>query len=382
MTNDFAADFMIRLRQVAIDIPVSNSSGKAVPPPPQNITTAPVNLPTVRKSYTVPAGLLLQPNDDHPPAEGRESKAKSRKLGKSKYVLCRAETFRGLGKKKGKSTGRNGWACSCMTRQTPSDHAFFSIDRKALGADAEMSPAIVDQITSQLQTRVVQEVHRFCWANATRISGHNRSLAEVTAGTKSSGLRPISRKDMEMLWQGSPLPASEGRALYAIIDLCRVGESSPALTPGKSTGTTTWSLPSYPDMPVVYPPSSPSDTAAAPFPVFRLERMFTADMHEAIDLALQPLLSTGSAKAAAVALLSTNEIDSESRPSATAESGRCDDVTRLFVALWRLRLWYGYGWTVSGPADSAMQGAEEETSRGCILQGFKSVQGVFHTKWP
>lgn len=69
---------MIRLRQVSVDVPVSSRM---------------TNDQTIKKTYIVPSGLTI-------PDKGT-NQTKER-VGKSKYILCRAETFRSLSKKKGK----------------------------------------------------------------------------------------------------------------------------------------------------------------------------------------------------------------------------------------------------------------------------------------
>ena len=72
-------DFMIRLRQVSVD----------VPSPPR--ATTPVEKQTTRKTYIVPR--IIDPVSGV--AQSKEQ------VGKSKYILCRAETFQTLSRKKG-----------------------------------------------------------------------------------------------------------------------------------------------------------------------------------------------------------------------------------------------------------------------------------------
>lgn len=237
-----------------------------------------------------------------------------------------------------------------------------------------MSTAIVDQITFQLQTRIVQEIQRLTCLSQT---GQEPS-------TNINGLQPLWPKDLEALRSGLPLARFGKRSVCAILDLIISAESNKSLGGRTSTETGAPLQPSYSDMALLYPPSGPSDTDVAPIPVFKVERMFPSDMYESIIRALQTCFATGSSteSVASVALYLTEELESRNHLLEPAEPKHLQNATRLFIALWRLRLWFGQGWTIPGPADSAMQGAEDERSRGCIVQGFKSIQGVFHTKWP
>jgi hypothetical protein len=236
-----------------------------------------------------------------------------------------------------------------------------------------MSAVIVDQIRFQLQSRVVQEIERLCSARSACLSQTGKEPS-----TNINGLQPLSSADLESLRSGLPLPRLAKRSVYAILDLGISAASSKS-----SDGTAAPSHPSYSDMPLLYPPSGPSDTVAAPIPVFKIAHMFPSDMYETINLAMQTCLATGSSTEPVGSFaLCLTEGSEPGHILPPADLKHIQDGTRLFIALWRLRLWFGHGWTVSGPVNSAIQGAEEEQSRGCIVQGFKSIQGVFHKKWP
>jgi hypothetical protein len=233
-----------------------------------------------------------------------------------------------------------------------------------------MSPAIVDHITFQLQTRIVQEFQRL--------------TRPRTGPTNPNGLQPISQADRESLLAGLPLAQFGGRSVCAILDFSISEDRDKGSEEKNSTKTDPTPPPSYRDLPLLYPPSASSSTSTAPIAVFKVEHLFPLDMYEAIKLALQTYLATdGLPHVVSVTLCLSEGSESENSLLEPLEAKHHQDVTRLFIALWRLRLWFGYGWTVpNNRADHKVPGGEEEQSRGCILQGFKSVQGVFHTKWP
>lgn len=237
-----------------------------------------------------------------------------------------------------------------------------------------MSPLVVDQITFQLQTRIVEEIQRLTY----RSRSGQESAPDI-------GLQPLSRKDLESLRSGLPLPQIGGRSVCAVLDLDTSTISEKVTAEKTSTKIDTTPLPSYRDLPLLYPPSAFSRTNAAPIAVFKIEQLFPRHMHEMMKLPLQTYLAPACSTepVGSVALLCQSEgSESEDRFLEVGEAKHHQGVTQFFIALWRLRLWFGYGWTVPCGADSALDGAEEEQLRGCTLQGFKSVQGVFHAKWP
>jgi hypothetical protein len=116
---------MIRLRHVSVSFPSPLPTRGGTSPPPVVVaegSTGTTHGPrtgtttTTTKTYLVPSGLVLPPPSSPKPTPGNQTEgdlvrndnetgneARGKALGKSKYVICRGETFRAiLARKKGK----------------------------------------------------------------------------------------------------------------------------------------------------------------------------------------------------------------------------------------------------------------------------------------
>ncbi|GHJ89430.1 hypothetical protein NliqN6_5832 [Naganishia liquefaciens] len=276
-------DFMIRLRQVSVD----------VPSPPR--ATTPVEKQTTRKTYIVPR--IIDPVSGV--AQSKEQ------VGKSKYILCRAETFRTLSRKK---------------------------DRKSLG-DVEVPKMLLEQVATQLQMRVIQEMKKLM-------------------------IQQASEALFEPVKEDGAVQRHASDSVMAILDF-RHPTVSEIDASSEATQRT-----NEPAISMIHPLVSDSlGLAASAYPIYAIPRLFASND----VLTIRKLLGGNSQTASMIALYQP----------ATKRQGA--DPIPLGIALWRLRLWHGGGWTI--PSSGNLQG-QEQAHEGRIVQGFKTVQGALHSRWP
>ncbi|KAJ9107191.1 hypothetical protein QFC19_002851 [Naganishia cerealis] len=368
-------DFMIRLRQVSAYLPATDSAASSLSAESSSSTH---KLPLVRKTYIVPSGLL---NDSSEKSKSTEFTPHSTtRVGKSKYVLCRADTFNNLSRKKGK----------------------ILPDRKSLGHDVEMSSQIVDQITHELQERVYLEMQRLCEAeHDRRISSDNGQEAKLANNgyIKADALDPLLPDEIHAVRQLRMPDRFSKRTVYAFLDL----------EDGQHRDS---SKVQYMDMPMLY--LQPTNARVEPgfplsIPLFKFGQGFPSELSQRIRASLQQSIhSSDLQQSTMIALCSVpNAVDPLDVEQDSGRSNELDtelgdsSCVQLFIALWRLRLWKGLGWTVPAVSDERQKKGSlghnrreldveaetndvhmrQEESAGQVLQGFDLVQGVMHGKW-
>ncbi|KAJ9095244.1 hypothetical protein QFC21_005610 [Naganishia friedmannii] len=431
---------MIRLRQVSVSFPPPSPSSYPTPPPAHaSSTTKHGQLPATRKTYLVPSGLVTYP----PTSTATEDEvldvgvtknmreAVGRSVGKSKYVLCRADTFSApLGRKK---------------------------DRKSLGQESEISPLIVEQITEQLQQRVLVE-----------LQNQRKRRGEVydCVGEAGEFEALTSQEQVDVLERSRIPPRLAERGIYAFLDLRdAAAAAAPTATPPRNKAEEL----RYSDVPILYLQQQ-TDVATNPgqgnnsslmtkstadsrsrsksivetmegeltaVPLFKIGSTLLGDsLHQSRKLlhgAIQPSHNLQEEQqqstTAMIALCSplnhnhsqveiSEALESNSFERGTTEGtagvklskeGSTDGIP-LFIALWRLRLWSGMGWTVSDtiPTPTTTSARDKkmkkdnldgqtrhidveaereegykvrEQTLGQVVQGFQVVQGVMHGKW-
>lgn len=233
------------------------------------------------------------------------------------------------------------------------------IDRKALG-DVEVSPMLVQQITVQLRTRIVQEFQNLM------------GKRDVETGI----FEPVADKGIE----GSDLQ----QRVIALLDLSK-GESA-------LDGQTATPISSASDAPLNYPDSY-TGTQGTAYPIYKINSLFPPEESSIIRQTMNRFVPTNGKVALCY-------------PRSLAAHGAADPVP-LGLALWRLRLWNGYAWTVPSADTSILSTGvtrntspkgdrinnftigevvrclqDEERMRGRVVQGFKTVEDVLHAKWP
>jgi hypothetical protein len=162
-----------------------------------------------------------------------------------------------------------------------------------------------------------------------------------------------------------------GRPIVAVLDF-----SNPAPERG-STGAK-----------VVYPETQ----AQGGYPVYHVASLFTPietsrmrgllggmGTEESITLRLPPMRHGSSVE-------SESDLDTARQTASQTTISPVPDPIPLAMALWRLRLWRGEGWTGPSPSgdprgdDTDVR--EQERQKGRVVQGFRTVQDVLHAKWP
>ena len=197
-----------------------------------------------------------------------------------------------------------------------------------------MPKMLLEQVGTQLRMRVIQEVEKL-----------------------------VMRPDSQVLFEavnedGCPQRSASDRVM-AVFDFC-VPTATDTADPPEATHRLNGSTIS-----MMYPlVSASSALPASAYPIYYIPRLFSPDD----TLAIRRLLGEALATTTSIALCH----------SPAAQTGA--DPVPLGIALWRLRLWHGGGWTI--PSDGVDTAAQEDVQHGRVVQGFKTVQGVLHSRWP
>jgi hypothetical protein len=213
-------------------------------------------------------------------------------------------------------------------------------DRKALGSDIHVPPTIVSRIEALLRERVVAEVEAFVTKSQQAGISDHESLSS-TAGPSPRG--PI----------------------LAVLDFTGSQDDS-------QTGSTSK---------ITYP-----ENQEGGYPVYHVPSLFTSS-----EAAQMRRLFAGIGLEEAMISLHLPRSTHDTSVSETTEAQQptidpcIPDPIPLAIALWRFRLWRGDGWT--GPPTGDMgeddvRAMARELEKGRVVQGFKTVQGVLHAKWP
>lgn len=193
---------------------------------------------------------------------------------------------------------------------------------------------LLEHVGTQLRTRVIQEVERLVM----------RRDSKVVFGPVNENDFPQHRASDSVL------------AVLDFRDPTAADTGDPSEATHRLNGST---------ISMMYPlVSASSALPASAYPVYIIPRLFSSDN----TLAIRRLLGEALATATRIALC---------QPP-TAHQGA--DPVPLGIALWRLRLWHGGGWTI--PSDGADSAAQEDVRHGRVVEGFKTVQGVLHSRWP
>ncbi|KAJ9112721.1 hypothetical protein QFC22_006223 [Naganishia vaughanmartiniae] len=321
-------------------------------------------------------------------------------------------------------------------------------DRKQLGHESEISPLIVEQITEQLQQRVFLEIQKLCDTSKQQrrrrdgvSSGIERGLASRIDASDIRGvdggdiLLPLTPEEESNVREQSRMPFRlTERGVYAFLD-----HRDPTITGNDPEEVR------YSDVPILYLQSSlksSQETSAAAselastmaseaesleaepvgIPLFKLNTPFLGPLaqqsRELLREAIYPSGSREQQQLTMIALCSSGNVHDQVGHSAEIESDnvqfdtgagvegreKSSDGVSLFIALWRLRLWNGMGWTVPvattadkklkrDDLDSQTRHVDEKTenedvarqvreqTKGQVVQGFDVVQGVMHGKW-
>ncbi|KAJ9119331.1 hypothetical protein QFC24_005802 [Naganishia onofrii] len=338
------------------------------------------------------------------------------------------------------------------------------------GQDSEISPLIVEQITEQLQQRVLLEIQKLCEVKHERSVVSGSVVREGVQMNMDGDIREVmvpltTQEESDVVHHLRLPPRLAKHGVYALLDL-----SDLAMTDANTLAGETSEEVRYSDVPILYllpktgvslnPRQGNSDSEveseAGPesdvvevvgegeltgYPLFKLNNRFLGPSAQQCKELLRGLLQLNSniqqpppqqpeMATTMIALCSPvhdihrrldkspedrNNVVHDVRAEATPGRGGegLGDAVKLFIALWRLRLWNGMGWTVplglttSAPTAIAVldkkpkrddlgrqaRHAEETTGReeaaykvqeqfkGQVVQGFQVVQGVMHGKW-